>query len=271
MPNPRIPKWIGWPLLAVWTYFVLSFLARQATFHPAKYPEGLWHLQQDLGAEDVWLDTADGVRIHGWLIRPAEETNLITLYLHGNAGNLTHRIEHMLEVTKAGSEFFIIDYRGYGKSEGSPSEEGMYHDADAAYEYLTGQGYGPDQIVIHGESLGTAAAVDLASRQACAGVILEAPFPSAGAVAARVLPVIGPLVASGLDTAEKIPRVRAPIFILQGDRDEVIAYDLGQQVYAAAPEPKQFWTVESAHHNDIIQTAGAEYGERLKRFYAALR
>ena len=100
---------------------------------------------------------------------------------------------------------------------------------------------------------------------------MEAPFPSARAVAARVLPLIGPLVVSGLDTAEKIPRVQAPLLIIHGDQDEVIDYDLGRQVFAAASEPKEFWTIPGAHHNDIIQTAGSEYRRRLQAFYARLR
>ncbi len=271
VPKRKVPKWIGWPLLAAWTYLVLNFLARQATFHPAKYPAGFWDHQKQLRAEDVWLQTSDAVRIHAWMLRPHEKTALLTVYLHGNAGNLTHRIDHMLEITSAGSNLFLVSYRGYGKSEGSPTEEGIYRDADAAYQYLAEQGYAPRQIVVHGESLGTAPAVDLASRRPCAGVILEAPFPSARAVASRVLPLIGPLVVSGLETAQKIPLLQAPLLIMHGDQDEVIPYDLGRQVFAAAREPKEFWTIPGAHHNDIIQTAGSQYRQRLKAFYAQVR
>ena len=270
MRSPRIPKWIGWPLLALWTYFVLSFLAQKAIFHPSKYPEGFWDLQAHWNAEDVWLDTADGVRIHGWMIEPDESRGLVTLYLHGNGGNLTHRVVHIQALVNVGSSLLIIDYRGYGRSEGSSSEEGTYLDTEAAYEYLLERGYRPEQIVVHGESLGTAMATDLASRRPCAGLVLEAPFPSARAVAARVLPVLGPLVISGLETGVKIARVKAPVLIIHGDRDEVIAYELGREVFDAANEPKQFWTVEGAHHNDIIVAAGAEYERRLAKFHSRL-
>ena len=306
MRSLRVPKWIGWPLLLLWTYVVLSFLANKATFHPSKYPEGFWDLQAHWNAEDVWLDTADGVRIHGWMIEPDEsrglvtlylhgnggnlthrvdhiqaivnvesslliiDYRLVTLYLHGNGGNLTHRVDHIQAIVNVESSLLIIDYRGYGRSEGSPSEEGTYRDTEAAYDYLVQRGYRPEQIVAHGESLGTAMATDLASRRPCAGLVLEAPFPSARAVAARVLPVLGPLVTSGLETARKITEVKVPVLIIHGDRDEVIAYQLGREVFDAANEPKQFWTVEGAHHNDIIVSAGAEYERRLAKFHSGL-
>ena len=270
MRSLRVPKWIGWPLLLLWTYVVLSFLANKATFHPSKYPEGFWDLQAHWNAEDVWLDTADGVRIHGWMIEPDESRGLVTLYLHGNGGNLTHRVDHIQAIVNVESSLLIIDYRGYGRSEGSPSEEGTYRDTEAAYDYLVQRGYRPEQIVAHGESLGTAMATDLASRRPCAGLVLEAPFPSARAVAARVLPVLGPLVTSGLETARKITEVKVPVLIIHGDRDEVIAYQLGREVFDAANEPKQFWTVEGAHHNDIIVSAGAEYERRLAKFHSGL-
>ncbi len=268
----RIPKWLGWPLLAGWTYFVLSFFAQRAIFHPSPYPEGLWDRQAAFGAEDVWLQTSDGLRIHGWLVQPKGESHFVTLYLHGNAGNITDRPDHIESIRRAGSKLLIIDYRGFGKSEGRPSEEGVYRDAAAAYDYLLSQGYQAGQIILHGESLGTAVATDLAARRSAAGLILEAPFPSVGAVAQRVLPVLGPLVASGFDTKGKIARVAAPVLVIHGDQDETIDFDFGEEVYAAANEPKDFWRVPGAHHNDIIATAGtAVYEERLRSFYEKLR
>jgi fermentation-respiration switch protein FrsA (DUF1100 family) len=272
MDSIRIPRWIGWPLLAAGTYLVLSLLVDWSMFHPERYPGGLWHLQEHFGAEDVWMSASDGVRIHGWKIRAPAGAEWVTLYLHGNAGNLTHRVGHMEMIPRAGSDLLIIDYRGYGKSEGKPSEDGIYRDADTAYEYLVESGYAPQRLVIYGESLGTAAAVDLASRRPCAGLVLEAPFPSASSVASRVLPLLGPLAARGrLETATKIPRVKAPILVIHGTLDHVIDYELGQEVFKAAPAPKEFWTVEGAHHSDITQAAGELYVKRLKQFFASLR
>ncbi len=270
MSQRKIPRWVGWPLLGLWVFFVLSYMARKATFHPMPYPQGLWDVRETLGAQDVWLQTSDEVQLHGWHVAADGESKWMTLYLHGNAGNITHRADHLAAIREAGSEVLIIDYRGYGKSDGSPTEAGMYRDAEAAYQYLLEEGYEADRILIHGESLGTAPAVDLAARKACAGVILEAPFPSARAVAQTVLPFIGPLVTSGLETASKIKQVEAPVLIMHGDRDEVIAYRLGREVLETANMPKELWTVEGAGHNNIVQVGGRRYVEKLREFYAAI-
>lgn len=272
LPNVRrlegFRRWVGRLLFVVGVYFVLSFLARQMVFFPARYPEGPWDLQSRFAAEDVFLTGPDGVKIHGWLIPAATPAfGLTTLYLHGNAGNLTHRIDHIAAITQAGSELLIIDYRGYGKSEGAPSEEGLYLDAATAYDWLAAQGR--RTIILHGESLGTAPAVELATRREAAALILEAPFPSAKAVAQQVLPLLGPLIVSGFETITRMPHVGCPVYVIHGDRDEVIAYKLGKEVFEAGAQPKQMWTVEGAGHNDIVAAAGEAYGAMLRRIYAA--
>lgn len=266
---PRIPKVVGWPLLAAWTFGVMYFLANRSIYYPLKFPEGLWNVQAEVGATDVWLRTSDGVRLHGWWI-PAGDSRVATLFFHGNAGNITHRVDRMREIPAAGSAVLMLDYRGYGKSEGRPTEKGLYADAEAGYQHLLGAGYPPERIVVHGESLGTAVAVDLATRRPCAGVVLEAPFPSARAVASRILPFLGPLVVSGLDSRRKIRQLRAPLLVLHGDRDEVLPFDLGRALFEAAPEPKWFWQVTGAGHNDLLQVAGPQYRKRLQEFYQQL-
>jgi len=262
----RIPRSVGWPLLALWTYGVFYFLANRAIYYPSKFPEGLWELQARLGAEDVWLTAAGGVRLHAWWI-PGPETRLATLYLHGNAGNITHRAGAGEQIVAAGSSLLLLDYRGYGKSQGRPTEKGLYADADAAYQYLIDSGRAPGQIVLYGESLGTAVAVDLAARRPCAGVILQAPFSSASDVAGRLLPLLGPLLVHSFDSRSKIGRLRAPLLFLHGDRDEVIDFDLGRKLFEAAPEPKFFWPVPGAGHNNVLQAAGPRFQQRLREFY----
>jgi len=126
-------------------------------------------------------------------------------------------------------------------------------------------------VVIHGESLGSAVAVDLASRRPCAGLVLEAPFTSTRDMASRILPVAGPLLIWSYNSKSKIGQVRAPLLIMHGDRDEVVPFDLGRALYEAAPEPKTFWQIPGAGHNDIIPTAGPAYRERLRSFYQTLR
>jgi uncharacterized protein len=265
----RVPAYLGWPLVVASGYGVLCFWANRAVYYPMKYPQGYWDLQKQLGASDVWLRTTDEVKIHAWWV-PSPGARLTTLFLHGNGGNLTHRGAHVREIVAAGSSLLIIDYRGYGKSEGWPSEGGLYRDAEAGYKYLVEVGHGAGNIVLHGESLGTSVAVDLAARHKCGGVVLEAPFNSAREVASRVLPLIGPLITWGFDSKSKMPRVHAPVLVIQGTRDEVIPVELGQALFAAAHEPKSFWAVEGSGHNDILETAGSRYRQRLAAFYASL-
>ena len=163
----------------------------------------------------------------------------------------------------------MIDYRGYGKSTGRPSEKGLYADAEAAYDYLLKTSR-PQEIIVHGESLGTAVAVDLASRRQCGGVVLEAAFTAASAVAGTVLPMIGPMLIESFDSRRKITRVQAPILFIHGSADLTIPLRLGRALFDAAPEPKYFWAVPGADHNDIVESGGLEYRKRLRSFYEGL-
>lgn len=266
----RIPRYIRWPLVAASGYGVLYYLAHRAAYFPARYPEGFWDARAQAGADDVWLRSAGGVKLHAWWAA-LPGARLTTLFLHGNAGNLTHRAYRIAEWKAAGSAVLLVDYRGYGRSEGRPSEKGLYADAGAAYDWLIASGWRPEQIVVHGESLGTAAAVDLASRRRCAGVVLEAPFTSGSDMADRVLPVLGRLVFRAFDSRAKIGRVAAPLLVIHGSRDGVAPFELGRRLFEAAHEPKWFWPVEGAGHNDIVESAGAAYRERLREFYERCR
>jgi len=266
----RIPWYVAWPVILLAAYAGLALFARRATYYPVKYPRGHWDAQQGLGAEDVWLRTSDNLKLHAWRLA-ADGSPVVTLFLHGNGGNLTHRVGHLQEIRQAGSSVLILDYRGYGRSQGSPSERGLYRDAEAAYDHLLSGGCTPSQIVLHGESLGTAVAVELASRRPCGGMILEAPFTSAAAVAHRVLPFVGPMIARGFDSKRRIAAFTGPLLIIHGDRDEVIPLSLGRSLFQAANEPKQFWEVPGAGHNDIVEAAGIQYRQRLAEFYARLR
>jgi len=267
---PRVPKVIGWPLLGAFSYGTMYFLVQRSIYFPFKHPQGFWQLQGQVGAQDVWLRTEDGVRLHAWWIAPAG-AQVATLFLHGNAGNVTHRGMHIQAITAAGSALLLVDYRGYGRSAGRPTERGLYADAEAAYQHLISTNWRPEQIVLHGESLGSAVAVDLAARRPCGGLVLEAPFTSTRDVAARVLPVLGPLLIWSYNSKAKITLVRAPLLIMHGDRDEVIPFDLGRALFEAAREPKAFWAVPGATHNDIVPVGGPAYHRKLRAFYQGLR
>jgi uncharacterized protein len=259
--------------LAALIYGAIRYIVSRLVYQATRYPGGWWHTQAESGAQDVWLRASDGVRLHAWLVETPVEapgSRLVTLYLHGNGGNLAHRPGHLREMAAAGSSVLILDYRGYGKSEGRSTERGLYRDADAAYDYLVGIGYGPGQIVVLGESLGSAVAVDLARRRPCAGLILECPFTSLSDMAATIVPVVGRFFASGFNTRRKISGVHAPLLVIHGDLDRTVPYAMGRAVFEAANEPKSFWTVEGATHTDLVEVAGPSYRARLEAFYRSV-
>ena len=259
--------WAGWAITATLLFWLMSWGASRMLYYPMRYPAGDWSVQQVLHARDVSLTAADGTKLHAWWI-PAAGSKIATLHLHGNAGNITHRGLTARNIVGAGSGLLLLDYRGYGKSQGRPTERGFYQDAEAAYDYLLAQGYTSGRIFVHGESLGTAVAVRVAEAKGSAGIVLEAPFTSASAVAGRVLPILGPLLVRGYDTLSRVGRVQAPVLIVHGDRDEVISYDFGKQLYEAANSPKSLWTIRGAMHNDLHVVAGTEFRTRLSEFYA---
>ena len=262
-----IPLFIA--IAATFAIGLAYYFANRAVYYPSKYPEGYWDTQKSVGASDAWIETSDRVKIHGWWVERAGSP-LVTLFLHGNAGNITYRTRRIQETVAAGSSILMLDYRGYGKSSGRPSEQGLYRDSEAGYIYLLSKGYQAQQIIVHGESLGTAVAIDLASRRPCAALILEAPFTSASDVAGTVVPFLGPLLVRSYNSLPKIRWIRVPKFFMQGDQDEVVPLRLGQELFAAAQGSKTFWIIPGAGHNDILETAGAEYQHRLRAFYESL-
>jgi len=257
--------WATLALMAGAAWAAVHWFATRIIYQgSSSLPDPAW--RDALGAEDVWLRTRDGIKIHGWWVH-AGGSRFATLFLHGNAGNIGHRAPHLREILEAGSDVLAIDYRGYGGNQGGPSEQGLSMDADAAYDYLAAQG---KPIVLHGESLGSAVAVELATRRPAAGLILEAPFTSLGAEANTVFPVLGPLVVWGFDSKSRIAQVHVPLLVIHGDHDGTVPYRLGRELYEAAAGPKTLWTVAGGDHNDLLEAAGPEYRERLRRFYASL-
>ncbi len=222
--------------------------------------------------EDVSLTTSDRVRLHGWFVPGTTDQTL--LWCHGNAGNVSHRLENLkLLHDELGVSVFIFDYRGYGASEGKPSEGGTYRDAEAALGYLRSQRELPaDLIVYFGRSLGAAIAVELAVRAPPAGLILESPLPSVPYMARRALPFlpIGRLLRTRYDALSKVPKLHVPLLVLHGDRDTVIPIEAGRRVFEAANEPKAFHSIVGADHNDTYVVGGPRYVAALRRFLEAL-
>lgn len=220
-----------------------------------------------LAFDDVYFTTEDGVRLNGWFVPHARAASTL-LWFHGNAGNISHRVENIkLLHNTVNVNIFIFDYRGYGRSDGMASEEGTYRDGAAAIEFLR-QRYGVDQskLIIFGRSLGAAVAAEMATRVQSLAVILETPFTSVRDVARDKLPFlpIGLLLKTRYDVVEKIRQLRSPLLVLHGDRDEVVPFRHGQRVFEAAPQPKWFYTIAGAGHNDTYLVGG-------NRYFAALR
>ena len=216
--------------------------------------------------------TADGVRLHGWFI--PGRSGLTWFWLHGNAGNISHRLENIeLLHHRLGVSVFIFDYRGYGRSEGRPSEQGTYRDAEAALAYVRGlPSVDPSRIVVFGRSLGAAVAVELATHERVLGLILESPFSSIPAMARAVYPwlPVGPLLRTRYDSLGKIGRIEVPLLILHSPGDEVVPYQQGRDLFAAAREPKRFHAIEGAGHNDTYIVGGEPYWQALADFLATL-
>jgi len=249
-------------VLALVMWGLLVWVGRKFTYFPSRGVES----ELPAGAQVVTLPTSDGERLQCWWFETVGSP-LVTLYLHGNAGYLSIYSEHLQAIREAGHSVLMIDYRGYGQSTGSPNEAGLYLDAQAAYEWLRKRGYPAERIVVQGLSLGSAVAVDLASKRKVGGLVLEAPFSSARAVAAGILPLVGWTLPLGYESIAKIPALKAPLLVIHGDRDRVIHLQLGRDLYAAAPEPKEFLLVAGAGHEDLPMIAGAAYQQALRRLY----
>lgn len=226
---------------------------------------------RDLGLdyEDVELTVPGGGRTHGWWVPAPPGVDAKTLvWFHGNAGNISHRLDNIrLLHDLVGVAILIIDYGGYGLSDGDPSEARMYADARAAADHLRRRGVDPAQTVYFGRSLGSAVALDLALEVPPARLILETPFESVRAMAGTLLPSsLARMVPNRFDNLTKIAGLRCPVLIIHGDRDEIVPFSHGQTLYAAAPQPKRFHRIRGAGHNDTYVIGGAEYFAAIADF-----
>lgn len=245
-----------------------SLLDRFFVFHPEPWVERDWRRASGLPLEDVWFQAEDGTRLFGWYVdNPA--TPAVMVWCHGNAGNLIHRLHNLAELYRTGWSVFVFDYRGYGKSEGKASEEGLYSDALGAHRYLTERrGVPPEQLIIFGRSLGAPVAGFLAAKRPAAGLILECPFPSVPAVVRAHyygMPLYL-LLGSEFNLVEHLRQVSMPVLVIHGELDEVIPLELGREVFEAAPEPKSFYVIPNADHNDTYVVGGKAYFARLGQF-----
>ena len=236
-------------------------------YHPDAWEDRDWARISGLPLEDVWFPATDGTRLFGWYVE-SSGSPAVLLWCHGNAGNIINRLDNLRELYHLGLSVFLFDYRGYGRSQGRPSEEGLYQDALGAYAHVTGtRRIRPERIVLFGRSLGAAVAGEVASKRPVAGLILESSFPSVEALARFHyfgLPVHW-LIGARFNLADKLKHVSVPILVIHGDQDEIVPIHLGRQVFEAAKDPKAFYVVPGADHNNLYLVGGRAYFQRLKR------
>jgi uncharacterized protein len=237
-------------------------------FFPSKYPEGEWE-PKGLDYSDVWFKAADNTRLHGWYC-PSDNPRATLLFAHGNGGNLTHRADLLRRFqTQLRVSTLIFDYRGYGRSEGVPTVEGILDDTRAAREFLADRArINQSDIVLMGESLGGAVVVQLAVEKRARGLILDRTFSSLKDVAAHHYKAMAWLVPSKkLNSAAEVSRYSGPLFQSHGDTDSIVPFALGRKLFDAANEPKQFVQLPNTDHNDKLPD---EYYRQLDAFIGRL-
>lgn len=264
-------------------YAIVSIILGIALLNGAMYlrqPDMVFFPQRPLQAapddwgmayQDVKLLTADGVRLHGWYV-PHVEARRTVLFFHGNAGNISHRQESIEIFRDLGLNVLIIDYRGYGRSEGTPDEAGLYADADAAWRYLVDvQQIRDEDIIIFGRSLGGAVAADLGARVQAGALVLESTFSSARAMSRLMFPLLSYLIVPRFkfNVAERVGAVHYPVLVLHSPDDDIIPFRLGEEVYAAANEPKTFVPLKGDHNSGFLQ-AQPDYERALAQFIDGL-
>lgn len=264
-------KWPHWlfliPILLAAFYFFYPRIESFFVFFPQKSfdvePQsfGLTYQEAD-------FTTGDGKRLHGWFF-PGEKAQPVLLHFHGNAGNISHRLDLAQMFVRRGLSVFLFDYRGFGKSEGRPSEKGLYQDGLAAYDYLVQkEGILPGDMVLHGHSIGAAVAVEVALNKSARAVILESAFTSTRDMA-RTMPLfflLSPFLPANYNNLEKVARLRIPKLFVHGERDEIVPFSMGEKLFRAAAAPKIFYPVKDAGHNDTFIVGGKPYLEAVSEF-----
>ncbi|MBN1588236.1 MAG: alpha/beta hydrolase [Pirellulales bacterium] len=248
---------------------LLMWFEPSLIFFPARYPEGNWN-PAGLRFEDVSFSADDGTPLHGWYL-PHDKPRAVVLYCHGNAGNITHRAG-ILSILQdyVGVSVFIFDYRGYGRSEGSPSEGGVLADARAARAWLARrEGIDERDVVLMGRSLGGAVAVDLAADDGAKALVLESTFTSIPDMAAYHYPwlPVRSLIRTRFDSLSKIARFNGPLLQSHGNADTTVPFESGQKLFEAAGEPKKFVTLPGLGHNHALPQT---YYDTLIRFLDSL-
>jgi hypothetical protein len=255
----------------------LYLMLRWFEHHQVYQPSAAWCADGTvLGRawENVFFTTSDGVKLNAWFF-PAEPDSphgqWVILFCHGNGGNISHRLDAYSALLETGANVFGFDYRGYGASQGAPSEAGTYLDAQAACQWLRQRGFAATDIVAFGESLGGGVVSELARRETVAGIILQSTFTSIPDLGAELLPWLPVrwLARIKYDTLSKLPRLHFPVLVMHSRADTLIRFHHGQRLFAAAHEPKLFWEL-SGDHNQPLEADRAKFVAGVEKFLALL-
>lgn len=241
------------PLLGILFFIMLRWFEHNQVYYPSRTLDANGS-ELNRAFEDVFFVASDGVKLNGWFYPAATNSpraSLAVLVCHGNAGNISHRLGLCQSLLAAGVNVFLLDYRGYGRSEGRPSEEGTYRDAQAAYAWLRGKGFAGSNIVVYGESLGGGVAAELALREPVGGLILQSTFTSVPDLGAELFPWLPVrwLASVRYDTCRKLPRLKTPVLVMHSRADEMISFRHGEKNFAAANEPKLFCQLHGTHND----------------------
>ncbi|MDH3329886.1 MAG: alpha/beta hydrolase [Desulfobulbaceae bacterium] len=254
-------------------YFLLCtylyFMQARMLFYPGLPGRDLRAKPTDIGLEyeSVHITTSDSIRLHGWFVKAGRERGTL-LFFHGNAGNISHRLDSLRIFNTLGLSVLIIDYRGYGQSQGRISETGTYLDAEAAWQYLTEQKrIDPQNIILFGRSLGGAIAANLAAKHPPAALILESVFSSVPDMAARFYPVfpVRLLARFNYDTRKSLASVYCPVLVIHSPDDEIIPFENGRILFETAREPKSFLEIHGGHNEGFL-ASGPFYVKGLENF-----
>jgi fermentation-respiration switch protein FrsA (DUF1100 family) len=267
----RLLQFLFWLLASLFVAYLaiallMYFMQSSLVYHPQKKitttPDAV-----GLPYKDVTFTADDGVQLNGWYV-PADSANLTVCYFHGNAGNISGRIQTLQLLNNLGLNVLMFDYRGYGKSGGTPTEEGTYRDAEAAWEYLrNGRGVAESDIIIMGRSLGGSIAAWLAARKPTGAAVIESTFTSAVDLGVELYPWLPVrwMMTIEYNTLANIRDINAPLFMAHSRDDRVVPYHHGETLFEAAREPKTFVELRGSHGSGFWET-GVKYRDGLQKF-----